>query len=154
MAWIATGWPSSSRTMTSRPAGPAGTDVEVTVALAHYADGVADCVLDVLVGNTVLTGVVRDLHTYAGYLACRRRASYLAHRGELGTDRNPRESDHSRLSRYKKSAESHLFRPPPFIPRQQDGGFAQEICGYAPALRRLREEPGPATARVDGPGER
>ena len=43
------------------PAGPVGTDVEVTVALAHYADGVADCVLDVLVGNTVLTSVVRDL---------------------------------------------------------------------------------------------
>ena len=50
------------------PAGPVGTDVEVTVALAHYADGVADCVLDVLVGNTVLTSVVRDL-PYAGYLA-------------------------------------------------------------------------------------
>jgi hypothetical protein len=44
------------------PAGPVGSDVEVTVALAHYADGVADCVLDVLVGNTVLTGVIRDLH--------------------------------------------------------------------------------------------
>jgi uncharacterized protein len=44
------------------PAGPVGTDVEVTVALAHHAEGVADCVLDVLVGNTVLTGVVRDLH--------------------------------------------------------------------------------------------
>jgi hypothetical protein len=43
------------------PAGPVGTDVEVTVALAHYADGVADCVLNILVGNTVLTGVVRDL---------------------------------------------------------------------------------------------
>ena len=43
------------------PAGPVGTDVEVTVALAHYADGVADCVLDVVVGNAVLTGVVRDL---------------------------------------------------------------------------------------------
>ncbi len=59
MAWIATGWPSSSRTTTSRSR-PVGTDVEITVALAHYADGVADCVLDVLVGNTVLTGIVRD----------------------------------------------------------------------------------------------
>lgn len=43
-------------------AGPVGTDVEFTVALAHYADGVADRVLDVFVGNTVLAGVVGDLH--------------------------------------------------------------------------------------------
>ncbi|MGH3543193.1 MAG: hypothetical protein ACRDTO_12625, partial [Mycobacterium sp.] len=38
------------------PAGPVGTDVEITVALAYYAEGVAHCVLDVLVGNTMLTG--------------------------------------------------------------------------------------------------
>ncbi len=44
------------------PASPVGTDVEVTVASAHYADGIADCVLDVLVGNTMLAGVVRDLN--------------------------------------------------------------------------------------------
>ena len=43
------------------PASAVGTDVEVTIALPHYADGVADCVLDVVVGNTVLAGVVRDL---------------------------------------------------------------------------------------------
>lgn len=42
-------------------AGPVGTDVEVTATLTHYADGVADRMLDVLVGNTVLAGVVRDL---------------------------------------------------------------------------------------------
>ena len=44
------------------PAGPVGTNVEITVTLAHYAEGVANCVLDVLVGNTVLARVVRDLH--------------------------------------------------------------------------------------------
>ncbi|WP_219069554.1 hypothetical protein [Candidatus Mycobacterium methanotrophicum] len=44
------------------PASAVGTDVEVTVGPADYADGIVDCVLDVLVGNTVLTGVVRDLH--------------------------------------------------------------------------------------------
>ncbi len=44
------------------PTGSVGTDVEITVTLAHYADGVSDCVLDVFVGNTVLTRVVRDLH--------------------------------------------------------------------------------------------
>lgn len=43
-------------------AGSVGTDVEVTVALAHDADSVADCVLDVFVSNVVFTGVVRDLH--------------------------------------------------------------------------------------------
>ncbi|MGH3556780.1 MAG: hypothetical protein ACRDTK_04675 [Mycobacterium sp.] len=43
------------------PAGPVGTDVEIKVALAYYAEGVAHCVLDVLVGNTMLTGGVRDL---------------------------------------------------------------------------------------------
>jgi len=30
-------------------------------ALAGHPDGVVDCVLDVLVGNAVLTGVVHDL---------------------------------------------------------------------------------------------
>jgi hypothetical protein len=50
------------------PAGPVGADVEVTVALAHYADGVADCVLDALVGNTVLTAL-SAISTYAGCLA-------------------------------------------------------------------------------------
>ncbi len=44
------------------PAGSVGTDVEIAIALAHNADGVADCVLDVLVVNTVLAGVVGDLH--------------------------------------------------------------------------------------------
>jgi len=44
------------------PASPVGTNVEITVTLAHYAEGVANCVLDVLVGNTVFTRVVRDLH--------------------------------------------------------------------------------------------
>ncbi len=44
------------------PPGPVGTDVEITIALAHNADGIADCVLDVLVGNTVLARAVRDLH--------------------------------------------------------------------------------------------
>lgn len=39
-----------------------GTDVKVTGTLAHYADGVADCVHDVLIGNAVPTSVVRDLH--------------------------------------------------------------------------------------------
>ncbi len=44
------------------PAASVGTDVEITVALAHDADSVADRVLDVLVDNTVLAGVVRNLH--------------------------------------------------------------------------------------------
>jgi len=54
------------------PAGPVGTNVEITVALAHYAEGVANCVLDVFVGNTVFTRVVRDLHL------CRLLCSALA----------------------------------------------------------------------------
>ncbi len=44
------------------PAGPVGTNVEVTVTLIHDANGVADRVLDVVVRDTVLAGVVRDLH--------------------------------------------------------------------------------------------
>ena len=44
------------------PAGPVGTDVETAVALTHYTNGVADRMLDVLVGNAMLTRVVRDLH--------------------------------------------------------------------------------------------
>ncbi len=43
-------------------AGSVSTDVEVTVALADYVDGVADRVLDVLVGNTVFSGAVGNLH--------------------------------------------------------------------------------------------
>lgn len=39
------------------PAGPVGTDVEITITLAHNADGIAACVLDVLTGNTVLARV-------------------------------------------------------------------------------------------------
>ena len=50
------------------PAGPVGTNVEITVALAHYAEGVANCVLDVFVGNTVLRAL-SAIYTYAGYFA-------------------------------------------------------------------------------------
>ena len=73
------------------PAGPVGTDVEITVALAHYADGVADCVFDVLVGNTVLTGVVRDLALCR--LSCPPVVVQVTLHlpGNLCADRNPRE---------------------------------------------------------------
>jgi len=67
--WVGAPWRGSPRLAVvverddlQEPAGSVGTDVEITVTLAHYADGVADCVLDVLVGNTVLARVVRDLH--------------------------------------------------------------------------------------------
>lgn len=50
------------------PAGSVGSDVEITVALVEYADGVADRVLDVEISDSVLTGVVSDLHV-AGYPA-------------------------------------------------------------------------------------
>jgi hypothetical protein len=44
------------------PARSVGVDVEVAVALVQDACGVADRMLDVFVGDTVLAGVVRDLH--------------------------------------------------------------------------------------------
>lgn len=37
-------------------------DVEVAVALPNHTDGVADCVVDVLICDTVPAGIVRDLH--------------------------------------------------------------------------------------------
>lgn len=50
------------------PARPVGTDVEVTVALAQYAHGIADCMLDVLVGNPFLRAL-SAISTHASYLA-------------------------------------------------------------------------------------
>lgn len=44
------------------PPCPVGSNVEITVALTEHANGVPDCVLDVLVGNTMFAGVVRDLN--------------------------------------------------------------------------------------------
>ena len=44
------------------PARPVRADVKITVALADHPDGIADRVRDVLVGNTVLAGIVRDVH--------------------------------------------------------------------------------------------
>ena len=63
MAWMATGWPSSSTTTTSRSRpGSVGADVEVAVALVEHTDGVAHRVLDVQVTDAVFSGGVRDLH--------------------------------------------------------------------------------------------
>lgn len=39
-----------------------GSDVEITVSPAEHAYGVPDGVLVVVVGDTMLAGVVRDLH--------------------------------------------------------------------------------------------
>jgi len=67
-------------------AGPVGTDVEVTVALAHHPDGVADCVLDVLVGNPCLRAL-SAISTYAGYLCPSIGAQVTLHTlGNLRTD--------------------------------------------------------------------
>ena len=60
------------------PAGSVCSDVEVTVALAHDTDSVANCVLNILVGNTVLAGIVRDLHTMQVTLRTSSSASYVA----------------------------------------------------------------------------
>ena len=102
MAWIATGWPSSSRTTTSRSR-PVGTDVQVTVALAHYADGVADCVLDVLVGNTRAYGRCPRSPPMQVTLPAVGALVTLHLPGNLRADRNLHEtgSDHSRSFRFE-----------------------------------------------------
>ena len=61
-----------------KPAGSVCSDVEVTIALAHDTDSVANCVLNILVGNTVLAGVVRDFHTMQVTLRTSLSASYVA----------------------------------------------------------------------------
>ena len=60
------------------PADSVCSDVEVTIVLAHDTDSVANCVLNILVGNTVLAGVVRDLHTMQVTLHTSSSASYVA----------------------------------------------------------------------------
>ncbi len=69
---------------------PVGSDVEIAVALTEHADGVPDCVLDVLVGNTMLAGVVRDLHLrrlscspVARNVTCVDRPAARKHRGTI-----------------------------------------------------------------------
>ncbi len=57
------------------PAGSVGSDVEITVALVEYADGVADRVLDVEIIDSVLAGVVSDLHVRR--LPCLRRIAQV-----------------------------------------------------------------------------
>lgn len=57
------------------PAGSVGSDVEITVALVEYADGVADRVLDVEIIDAVLAGVVSDLRE--SRLSCLRRIAQV-----------------------------------------------------------------------------
>ena len=85
------------------PTGPVGTDVEVTVALAHYADGVADCVLDVLVGNTRAYGRCPRSRPMQVTLPAVGALVTLHLPGNLRADRNPHEtgSDHSRSFRFE-----------------------------------------------------
>ena len=45
------------------PARPVGSDDEVSAAAGHDAHGVADCVPDVFVSNSMLSRAVRDLHS-------------------------------------------------------------------------------------------